>query len=111
MLLHKDFAALARIDEMRQEEMERQTKPGNRNPAAKVREGLPRQITWHYKVEPYREVSIHETTCVAPGHERVPCKWCGREFPPRGLTLDGFCSAQCEEEWHERNARKKGVVK
>ena len=58
MLLHKDFATLARIDEMRREEEERQNRAVNRKPGP--RKGLPGRITWHYKVEPYREVSIHE---------------------------------------------------
>ena len=28
------------------------------------------------------------------------CKVCEREAYPEELTVDGFCSAKCEEAWH-----------
>ena len=46
----------------------------------------------------------NETARMAQGHGR--CKWCDREFPREGLTVDGFCSAECEEKWCGRNMPK-----
>lgn len=67
MLLHKDFAALARIEEMRQDEIAKRPCPPGRygwNQKPVARKGLPTQITQNYKIEPYREVQVIEEEVV-----------------------------------------------
>ena len=59
VLMHKDFAALGRIDEMRQNEIAKhQPRRNECNKRPRLKEGLPTQITQHYKDEPYREVTV-----------------------------------------------------
>ena len=56
VLLHKDSAALARIQEMRQERIAKRRCPPGRKPRAMPRESLPTQITQINYVEPHRTV-------------------------------------------------------
>ena len=63
VLLEKDSAALARISEMRQEDVEKGSLKSVRlkqNARPKPSEGLPARITFHYKPEPIRKIVVIE---------------------------------------------------
>ena len=37
-------------------------------------------------------------------HEgEAQCRWCEKWFDREALTINGFCSAECEKSYYERN--------
>lgn len=41
----------------------------------------------------------------------LACRWCDAEFYPKELTIDGFCSAECERECYKLNTKGNKEVK